>query len=96
MDHTAFGSLVVSAQGLGCMSMSEHCGPTDWDRATSVVHRVLDLGVSLLDTADVYGAGHNEVLPAERSTPNFVAKAEQVSGDRNGALQTTAPQAVRS
>lgn len=62
MDHLTLGSLVVSAQGLGCMSMSEHYGPTDWDRATSAVHRALDLGVSLLDTADIYGAGHNEVL----------------------------------
>ena len=62
MDHVAFGSLVVSAQGLGCMSMSEHYGPTDWDWATSAVRRALDLGVSLLDTADIYGAGHNEVL----------------------------------
>ncbi|PRY41423.1 aldo/keto reductase [Umezawaea tangerina] len=62
MDHTTLGSLVVSAQGLGCMSMSEHYGPTDWDRATSAVRRALDLGVTLLDTADIYGAGHNEVL----------------------------------
>jgi aryl-alcohol dehydrogenase-like predicted oxidoreductase len=62
MEHITLGSLVVSAQGLGCMSMSEHYGPTDWDRATSAVHRALDLGVSLLDTADIYGAGHNEVL----------------------------------
>ena len=62
MDHTALGALVLSAQGLGCMSMSEHYGPTDWDRATSAVRRALDLGVSLLDTADIYGAGHNEVL----------------------------------
>jgi aryl-alcohol dehydrogenase-like predicted oxidoreductase len=62
MEHVTMGSLVVSAQGLGCMSMSEHYGPTDWDRATSAVHRALDLGVSLLDTADIYGDGHNEVL----------------------------------
>lgn len=62
MDHITLGSLAVSAQGLGCMSMSEHYGPTDWDRATSAIHRALELGVSLLDTADIYGAGHNEVL----------------------------------
>ncbi|MFG1609766.1 aldo/keto reductase [Actinoplanes sp. NPDC049265] len=62
MDHVMLGSLDVSAQGLGCMSMSEHYGPTDWDRATSAVHQALDLGVSLLDTAEIYGAGHNEVL----------------------------------
>ena len=62
MRHTSLGPLAVSAQGLGCMSMSEHYGPTDWDRATAAIHRALDLGVSLFDTADIYGAGHNEVL----------------------------------
>jgi aryl-alcohol dehydrogenase-like predicted oxidoreductase len=62
MRTTALGTLTVSAQGLGCMSMSEHYGPTDWDRATATVRHALDLGVTLLDTADIYGAGHNEVL----------------------------------
>lgn len=62
MDQATFRSLAVSAQGLGCMSMSEYYGPTDWDRATAAIRRALDLGVSLLDTADIYGAGHNEVL----------------------------------
>ena len=62
MRHTTLGSLEVSAQGLGCMSMSEYYGRSDWDRSLSAVHRALDLGVTLLDTADIYGAGHNEVL----------------------------------
>ncbi|PZS32346.1 MAG: aldo/keto reductase [Pseudonocardiales bacterium] len=56
------GGLTVSAQGLGCMGMSEYYGATDWDSSIATIHRALDLGVTLIDTADVYGAGHNEVL----------------------------------
>lgn len=55
-------ALTVSAQGLGCMGMSEWYGAADWDTSTATIHRALELGVSFLDTADVYGAGHNEVL----------------------------------
>ena len=44
------------------MGMSEFYGPGDWDESIATVHRALDLGVTLLDTADIYGAGHNEVL----------------------------------
>lgn len=56
------GGLTVSAQGLGCMGMSQWYGPTDWDESIATVRRALDLGVTLIDTANVYGAGHNEVL----------------------------------
>jgi aryl-alcohol dehydrogenase-like predicted oxidoreductase len=55
-------ALTVSAQGLGCMGMSEWYGETDWDTSLATIHRALELGVTFLDTADVYGAGHNEVL----------------------------------
>ena len=54
--------LTVSAQGLGCMGMSQSYGKGDWDESIAVIHRALDLGVTFLDTANVYGAGHNEVL----------------------------------
>ncbi len=56
------GGLAVSAQGLGCMGMSQSYGQPDWEGGIATIHRALELGVTLLDTADVYGAGHNEVL----------------------------------
>jgi aryl-alcohol dehydrogenase-like predicted oxidoreductase len=62
VKYTNVGPLVVSAQGLGCMGMSEHYGPTDWDTSTATIQHALDLGITLFDTADIYGAGHNEVL----------------------------------
>jgi aryl-alcohol dehydrogenase-like predicted oxidoreductase len=62
MHTTTLGELAVSAQGLGCMGMSEFYGHTDWDESVATIHRALDLGVTFLDTADIYGAGHNEVL----------------------------------
>ncbi len=62
MDRIRLGELEVSRQGLGCMGMSEWYGAADWDESTATIHRALELGVTFLDTADVYGAGHNEVL----------------------------------
>jgi aryl-alcohol dehydrogenase-like predicted oxidoreductase len=52
----------VSAQGLGCMGMSEFYGTIDEAEAVATIHRALELGVTFLDTADVYGLGHNEQL----------------------------------
>lgn len=48
--------------GLGCMGMSEFYGPADDAQSLDVLHRALDLGVALFDTADMYGQGHNERL----------------------------------
>ena len=62
MRTTKLGQFTVSAQGLGCMGMSEWYGATDWDESIATIHRALDLGVTFIDTADIYGAGHNEVL----------------------------------
>ena len=62
MQSRKLGELTVSEQGLGCMGMSEWYGRTDWDESIATIHRAIDLGVTFLDTADVYGAGHNEVL----------------------------------
>ncbi|ADH68771.1 aldo/keto reductase [Nocardiopsis dassonvillei] len=52
----------VSAQGLGCMGMSEFYGPGDEADSLATLHHALDLGVGFLDTADMYGHGANEEL----------------------------------
>lgn len=52
----------VSAIGLGCMSFSGIYGASDDAAAIAVIHRALDSGITLLDTADMYGWGHNEEL----------------------------------
>jgi len=56
------GGIGVSALGLGCMGMSEFYGPGDEEESVATVHHALDLGVTFLDTAAMYGAGHNERL----------------------------------
>src|SRR6202451_4171225 len=64
MDQRSLGTqgLVVSAQGLGCMGMSEFYGSADEGEAVATIHRALELGVTLLDTADMYGPFTNEEL----------------------------------
>ncbi len=57
--------LSVSALGLGCMGMSEFYGSADEAESLRTIHRALDLGVTLLDTADMYGFGENERLIAK-------------------------------
>jgi aryl-alcohol dehydrogenase-like predicted oxidoreductase len=62
LPTTKLGDLTVSVQGLGCMGMSQSYGPTDWDESLATIDRALELGVTFLDTSDIYGSGHNEVL----------------------------------
>ena len=62
MRQHRLGALTVSAIGLGCMGMSEFYGPTDDEQSIATIRRALDLGVSFLDTSDLYGSGHNEEL----------------------------------
>jgi aryl-alcohol dehydrogenase-like predicted oxidoreductase len=62
MDQRTIGQLTVSAEGLGCMGMSEFYGPGDEAESRATIHRALELGVTFLDTADMYGPFTNEEL----------------------------------
>jgi len=62
MKKRRLGALEVSAIGLGCMGMSQSYGEADPAESERTLHRALDLGVTFLDTANVYGRGHNEEL----------------------------------
>jgi len=62
MDTRTLNDLTVAAQGLGCMGMSEFYGTGDQAEAERTIHRALDLGVTFLDTADMYGPFTNEQL----------------------------------
>ncbi len=61
--------MVVSAQGLGCMGMSEYYGPRDEAESIATIHRALDLGVTFFDTADAYGPFTNEELVGRALAP---------------------------
>src|SRR3954452_6528746 len=62
LEQRNLGALTVSALGLGCMGMSFAYGPGDDEESIRTIHRALELGVTFLDTADIYGAGANEEL----------------------------------
>jgi aryl-alcohol dehydrogenase-like predicted oxidoreductase len=67
MQTRTLGStgLTVSALGLGCMGMSGMYGPADRKESIATIHAAIDAGITLLDTGDFYGMGHNELLIGE-------------------------------
>jgi aryl-alcohol dehydrogenase-like predicted oxidoreductase len=64
MEHRQLGKSgpLTSVIGLGCMGMSDFYGPADRGESISTIHAALDAGITLLDTGDFYGMGHNEML----------------------------------
>jgi aryl-alcohol dehydrogenase-like predicted oxidoreductase len=84
---------MVSALGLGCMGMSEGYGASDEREAVDTIHRALDLGVRLLDTADIYGPLSNELLIGralrDRRSEAFVATKFGFVTDTEAAKERT-------
>jgi aryl-alcohol dehydrogenase-like predicted oxidoreductase len=83
--------LEVSAIGLGCMGMSDFYGPADETTNLRVLNAALDIGINLLDTADMYGVGANErllgqVLKTRRNEVVLATKFGQVRGPDGASL----------
>lgn len=103
MERRTLGNdLDVSIEGLGCMGMSEFYGQGDDAESTSVIHRAIDLGITFLDTADMYGPFKNEELVGKaiagrRDQVQLATKFGNVrgpNGERLGISGT--PEYVRS
>jgi aryl-alcohol dehydrogenase-like predicted oxidoreductase len=97
------GGPQVSALGLGCMAMSGMYGPADRDLGIATIHAALAAGITLLDTGDFYGMGHNELLLAEalRGVPRSdyllsVKFGAQRDPAGNWLGNDTRPQAVKT
>jgi aryl-alcohol dehydrogenase-like predicted oxidoreductase len=98
MEQRSLGSqgLVVSAMGLGCMGMSEFYGPGDEAESIATIHRAIELGVTFLDTADMYGPHTNEELVgrALQGRRDEVVLATKFGVDRAGGERRIAGDAA--
>jgi aryl-alcohol dehydrogenase-like predicted oxidoreductase len=105
MEHRQLGKNgpKVSAVGLGCMGMSGMYGPADRQESIATIHAALDAGITLLDTGDFYGMGHNEMLIGEAL--KGVKREQVIVSVKFGALRDAAggwsgydgrPQAVKN
>jgi aryl-alcohol dehydrogenase-like predicted oxidoreductase len=100
MEERLLGSVGprVSALGLGCMGMSDLYGPADRAESLATIHAALDAGVTLLDTGDFYGMGHNELLLREalggRSREGVVLSVK--SGALRGGVSSSPSRSGRS
>ena len=90
MKQRKIGTDHIFPIGLGLMGMSEFYGASDRDQSIAVIHHALDHGVTLLDTADMYGSGHNEELLGEalrgRRDTAFVATKFGVMRGEGGSF----------
>ena len=91
MHHRPIGSTGprVSALGLGCMGMSGMYGPADRTDSIATIHAALDAGITLIDTGDFYGMGHNEMLIGE-ALRGTAARGRAVVSVKFGALRDPA------
>ncbi|WP_369135497.1 aldo/keto reductase [Modestobacter sp. I12A-02662] len=101
VPRRTLGGLEVSALGLGCMGMSQMYGAADRTESIATIHRALDLGVTFLDTSDVYGSGHNEELVGEaiagrRDEVELATKFSLRRNDRGGNDIDGRPENVRA
>ena len=93
--------IAVSAIGLGCMSLSGIYGTSSDDAGVAVIHEALDHGITLLDTSDMYGFGHNEELVGKaikgrRSEIVLATKFGNLGGRGGGKIADGRPEYVLS
>src|SRR5438477_6932426 len=90
MEQRTLGSrgLTVSAIGIGCMGMSKFYGPGDDDESLATIQRALELGITFIDTSDMYGNGANEEL-VRRATAG--RRDDAVIATKFGIVRSGAP-----